>query len=540
MATKQKQTRARSSAAAIPLSAPKIADGSTRPKANATFMKGGDSAFFFNWKPALRDARNEVVMSYNDAVSRTVDAVHNSGWLAGCIEQSKGDMIGGTGLRLAHKPDQTALTGWTPKELNDWSRMVERRFEMWCDDPNECDANAKHPMSALQEQAVDSFYTHGEVLGLLPLVERPNAITQTKLKLLPAHKLSQDTIESMGLIQGITHGAWGVPLKYRINMPTNYGVEQPLEIMAYDQTRKQVLHIFKGAAGQMRGITPFVHVLKTLRQFDQLSDATLTKALMDAIFAATVESQSPTNDILQALQDEGEQGIGGASVTDYLAAKTAWYENTKIDLGRSGRIAHLYPGEKLSFNTTSRISGDYEAFVKILLRELARCMGLSFETITGDYSGATYSSVRMSSSSLWPLTLSRRKHISARLMQDVFEAWLTEEIMSGRIPFKGGVFAFMAQRKFVCRADWRGPPKPQADDLKAAKAMEVLKRLGIASDEQLCSELGTDYEDVYEQRAREKELREELDLPDGDTLTPDPTGDELLNDNPNPVKKESA
>lgn len=70
--------------------------------------------------------------------------------------------------------------------------------------------------------------------------------------------------------------------------------------------------------------------------------------------------------------------------------------------------------------------------------------------------------------------------------------------------------------------------------------MEVLKRLGIASDEQLCAELGTDYEDVYEQRARERDLREELDLPDGDTLTPDPTGDELLNDNPNPVKKENA
>jgi lambda family phage portal protein len=384
---------------------------------------------------------------------------------------------------------------------------------------------------------VDSFYTHGEVLGLLPLIDRPNALTQTKVKLLPAHKLVQDTIDSIGLVQGITHGAWGFPLKYRVCMPVDYGVEQAVDIMAYDQTRKQVLHIFKGVAGQMRGITPFVHVLKTLRQFDQLSDATLTKALMDAIFAATVESQSPTTEILQALQDEGEQGIGGASVTDYLAAKTAWYENTKIDLGRGGRIAHLYPGEKLAFNTTSKISNDYEAFVKILLRELARCMGLSFETVTGDYSGATYSSVRMSSSSLWPLTLSRRKNIVARLMQDVFEAWLTEEIMSSRVPFKDGAFAYMAQRKFVCRADWRGPPKPQADDLKAAKAMEVLKRLGIASDEQLCSELGTDYEDVYEQRAREKDLREELDLPEGDTLTPDPTGDELLNDNPNPAKE---
>lgn len=534
MARKQNQ-KARSVVGASP-SAQVIADGGARPKANSQYMKGGDSAFYFNWRPALRDTNTDVQTSYVEAAARTVDAVHNSGWLAGCIEQSKANIIGGTGLRLAHNPDPDALSGWSKKEIAEWSRMVERRFEMWSNDKDECDANGKHTFGMLQEQVVDSYYTHGEVLGLLPLIDRPNSITKIKVKLLPAHKLVQDTVDSIGLQQGITHGAWGFPLKYRICLGTAYGVEQAVDVMAYDQMRQQVLHIFKGATGQVRGITPFVHVLKTLKQFDQLGDATLTKALMDAIFAATIESQSPTSDLLQALQDEDEQGIAGASVTDLLAAKTAWYENTKIDLGRSGRVAHLYPGEKLNFNTNSKMSGDYEAFVKILLRELARCMGLSFESVTGDYSGATYSSVRMSSSELWPITLSRRTHIAARFCQEVFQAWLDEEVGEGRIPFKGGAFAYMAMRKAVGRAMWRGPPKPQADDLKASKAMEVLKRLGIASDEQLCAELGTDYEDVYEQRAREKQLREELDLPDGDTLTPDPVGDALVAE----PKKEDA
>jgi capsid protein len=38
------------------------------------------------------------------------------------------------------------------------------------------------------------------------------------------------------------------------------------------------------------------------------------------------------------------------------------------------------------------------------------------------------------------------------------------------------------------------------------------------TDEQICAELGQDWEDVYEQRAREKELRKKFDLPEGDTL----------------------
>jgi lambda family phage portal protein len=499
-------------------------------------MKGEASPFYFNWRPALRDSNTDVAVGYTQAAARTIEAVQNSGWLAGCIEQSKGNIIGGSGLRLALKPDAVALKQ-DPKSLSDWSRMVERKFEAWGADVDECDASGKHTLGMLQEQVVDSFYSHGEVLTLLPRLERGNAISNLKIKMMPAHKLSQNTVEQIGKHQGVTMGAWGYPMKYEICMPTAYGIEQDVDILARTEDGlQQVLHIFKGQAGQVRGITPFVHVLKTLKQYDQLSDNVLQKAMIDAIFAATMESAMPTNDVLQALQDDEEQGINGAGIVDLLAAKAAWYENSKFDLGRGGKIAHLYPGEKFNLTTATRISGDYEAFAKFLLRELARCVGLSFEAVTGDYSGATYSSVRMSSSELWPLTVSRRMHIAARWMQSVFVSWLDEEIMTGRTPFPGGPFAYMAQRKAVVRTDWRGPPKPQADDLKAAKAMEVLKRLGIASDEHLCAELGTDYEDVYEQRAREKQMREDLDLPEGDTLEKDdPEADALIAD-----KKEDA
>lgn len=485
-------------------------------------MKGGASPFYHSWHPALRDAHSDVHASYTQAAARTIDAVQNSGWLAGCIEQSKGNIIGGTGLRLALKPDANAMKA-DPKQMSEWARMVERRFEAWGADPDECDAGGKDTLGGMQEQVVDSYYTHGEALSLLPRLDRSNSISLLKVKVLPPHKLSQDTLDTIGMHQGITMGAWGYPLKYRIGLGTAYGIEEDQDIMARTPDGlRQVLHTFKGLPGQVRGITPFVHVLKTLKQYEQLSDNTLQKALIDAIFAATVESQMPTADVLQALQDDDEQGIGGAGIMDLLEAKTDWYDNTRIDLGKGGKIAHLYPGEKLELKTSTRISGDYEAFAKFLLRELARCVGLSFEAVTGDYSGATYSSVRMSSSELWPLTLSRRTHIVARWLQMVFQEWLDEEIMSGRMPFPGGPFAYMAQKKMIIRTDWRGPPKPQADDLKASKAMEVLKRLGIASDEQLCAELGTDYEDVYEQRAREKEMREDLGLPDGDTLQPTP------------------
>lgn len=52
--------------------------------------------------------------------------------------------------------------------------------------------------------------------------------------------------------------------------------------------------------------------------------------------------------------------------------------------------------------------------------------------------------------------------------------------------------------------------------------------MGVVSDEMICNDLGVDYDDVYEQRASEAKKRKALDLPDGDTMTPDPVGDALV------------
>ena len=38
--------------------------------------------------------------------------------------------------------------------------------------------------------------------------------------------------------------------------------------------------------------------------------------------------------------------------------------------------------------------------------------------------------------------------------------------------------------------------------------------MGVITDETICAEIGTDWEDVYEQKARERDLRKKLKLPE--------------------------
>ena len=49
-----------------------------------------------------------------------------------------------------------------------------------------------------------------------------------------------------------------------------------------------------------------------------------------------------------------------------------------------------------------------------------------------------------------------------------------------------------------------------------------------AAEHAQAGDLGVDWDDVYDQRAREGKKRKDLKLPDGDTMTPDPLGDKLV------------
>ena len=184
----------------------------------------------------------------------------------------------------------------------------------------------------------------------------------------------------------------------------------------------------------------------------------------------------------------------------------------------------MSPGDELKFHGAEHPSDTYESFAKFLLREIARCLGLTYEEFTGDYAGATYSSVRMATSTMWMLTIYRRVNIIAPFLDPIFEAWLEEDIENGWTPFPGGVDGFIENRAAAARAHWRGPAKPQADDFKFAKAVETLRNMGVITDEWICGEMGEDWEDVYEQRAREAEKRAALDLPDGTPQAPTPPG----------------
>jgi lambda family phage portal protein len=487
---------------------------------SALFMGNNQSPIMNNWRPSMRETQDDVRQSWTLANARAIDTIQNSGWIAGGLQSAVGKAMG-AGLRLVAKPDTTIVKfeGLKAEDGSDidaegWARFVERRWEQWANNPLECDALARQTVAQLTKAAYKTWYATGEIVATLPFYKDKLSRTGTKVLLLPPSKLSQTTNPTRRVVQGVQMDERGRPYAYLFRRRDGYGVERDVPVLARDgANRPQVIHVYEGLPGQVRGITPLVPALKVVRQYDQLADATLTAALIQTIFAATVESDAPTMDILNALITEDQQGVGGR-LEDFLAARMGWHSSTTIDLSGQGKIAHLFPGEKLEFKRSEHPNTNYENMVKILLREIAKCMGITVEQLTGDYTGVTYTGVRMGESDNWQTTLDRRQNVLVPFVQPVYEAWLEEEIESGVIRFPGGIAGFLENRAGAVRAEWRGPPKPQADDLKSAKAHETYRAMGVVSDSMIADDLGVRIEDVYEARKREAAMREKFQLPD--------------------------
>jgi len=479
----------------------------SRPTPGAAYMRNEQMPMFFRWHPALRDSSDDVKAAWRLATARSIDVIQNNGFLAGAIEQSCGSVVG-LGLRLNAKPNAVAL-GWTQEQANAWSRHVEMRFSLWTENARACDAGGRFTFGQILAQAYRHWMATGEILATLPWIRKAGTQFGTKIKLLPAWRLSTDS-ELPDLCSGVRLDAVGGPRAYRLKFKNGYGGEDQIEVAAEDAYgRPLVVHIFDGEPDQVRGISPFTSVLKVTRQFDQLADATLTTTLIQTIFAAMFKSAAPTEEVLEAMKSTAEQTDPG--IAGMLSAKADWYKQTDINLGQHGKILHGFPGDELQFFRTEHPNASYEPFAKFLLRECSRAAAMTYEEFTGDYKGATFTSNKMGTTVIWPRVLYRRRHIVAPLAQRAYEAWLEEDIESGGTPYPGGVPAFLAQREAACQAFWLGPTKPQADDEKSAKAAKIKQEIGLP-DAVVFEEYGIDPDDAYEQAKREQDRREELGL----------------------------
>ena len=481
------------------------------------YMRGGRSVAMSRWSPGIREAQDDVAAAWEKAAARATDAIINSGWLSGAIEQCVANTVG-TGLRLKAQPENETF-GMSNAEAQKWARLVEQRFELWRQRPEECDIHGMRSFGQLQDAGFRGWLATGEILSEAVWRKRPWNRYGTKIRVLPAYRLSRKDDQLNRVRTGLVLDGDDRPIAAMIRTHDPVMGWQEKRMAMRDAYGRRLLgHFHDGPLGAYRGIGPLVPVLQVVRQFDELSDATLAGQILRTLYAAVIESEMPTQEALQALltdQEQARMAVGGESPFDaYLDMIAGFYEAGGIDFGRNARVAHLMPGDKLNLKQAEAPSTDYKAYADDLKREIARALGMTFESFTGEYQGASYNSNSYGTTEIFQVTMARREKIVAPFCQFAYEAWLEEEIEAESIPFPGGIENFIANRAAASRAIWRGSPKPLADILKAAKAFEALDRMGVMSQGQISDALGADIEDVYAARQQEAAMRKQYQLPE--------------------------
>ncbi len=485
--------------------------------------RAGDSAYAaaglnsdatVNWHPSLGSADADLLPERDLTVARMRDVSRNNGWVAG-VAQSQIDGTIGRGLRLVATPDWRSL-GQTREWGQTVGREIERRWRLYTEDPGFwIDAARRRNLAGLLTTAHWSWFHTGEILALARWGAARPSPWRTYFQMVDSDRLSnaQGAPDSDRLRGGVELGPEGEPLAYHIRKAHPGEIfTAGARVWEWERVprdtphgRRMVIHAFKDdRPEQSRGKPPITSIIEDTRLLDRFEKNTAAAAVTQALYAAAFES--PLDPALAA------DVLGGAGdVTAYQEARSEFH--AKRDIRLNGvKIPHLFPGEQLKLTSPGQPGQTFEAFEATFLRRIAACSGQSYEQVSKDYSKTNYSSARAAMLETWKFYNGHGSWMEVNFANQIYALWLEEELDAGAIDV-GSAPDFDEAKAAWCRCRWIGPGKGYIDPVKEAQAAKLRMDNGVSTLERECAEQGLDWEEVQEQRAREREFLAGLELP---------------------------
>lgn len=481
-----------------------------------------------NWNPPIMGPDQKVNRVKEMADARGIDVIQNDGLMTGAIHTHR-DGIVGSQYRLSAKPKWRAIPGATEAWAEEFRLYVETRFNLIADS-TKCwlDASGTMTLTDMVRLAVGGFVPTGEVLATVEWIDdNPRRPCKTAIQMVSPSRLTNPnlTADTQTLRRGVQKDAKGRPLGYWFSSahPGDYYTESGGMTWQYVPAEKpwgrpQVIHIVeKMAPDQTRGIADMVSSMKQMKMTSKFQDITLQNAVVNATYAAAIESDLPSEALFASL-GAGGGGMKGL-LSDYMGALAEY-------IGDSGNIAidgvkmpHLFPGTKLNMKPAGTPGGIGQPFEESLIRGICAPLGLSYEQFSKNYTNTNYSSARASLAETFKFMQSRKKVVADRFATSVYVLWLEEEINNpnSKIPLPPGydrsifyIDAVINEALTACA--WLGAARGQIDEMKETQAAILRINSGLSTREKEVGLQGEDYREVLEQLGREKKLIDELGL----------------------------
>lgn len=500
--------------------------------ANERMGGGYDGASRFDrdmatWFPLSGSADMNILPEKALMDARSHDVLRNDGYVRAGANIRKDSIVGAMFL-LNSRPNANVL-GLDETWSKEFQEEVETKFTLYAESP-ECwiHAGRKMTFTDIIRLAVGMDVAVGEFLATVEWLRDRGRPYHTAFQVVDLDRLGTPYTEVEGprLRGGVRMDHWGAPQGYYIrNAHPGEWDSAAAFTWKYVPARKpwgraQVIHNFEQLRpDQSRGVSDLVTALKEIRITRKFRDITLQNAVLNATYAASIESDLPTEAVYNMMDGGSAPAGAGNAIAQYaqqfLGAVASYVGNSRNIHIDGVKIPHLFPGTKLNLQPVGKDSNIGSDFEKSLLRYVAANLQVDYHELSRDFSDANYSNIKASIAATGRAMQAKKRRGASRIGSMMFRLWFEEALNRGDItsmPRNAPNFYEGLNAEAYTACDWIGATLGQIDELKETQAAVLRLKYNLSTLEDEAGRLGKDWRRLLAQAERERIEREERGL----------------------------
>ena len=398
---------------------------------------------------------------------------------------------------------------------------IEAAWTRWARAAN-CHTGGKLHFPDLERFCMGQIFEAGEVLIRLHRVAMPGSAVPLALEVIEPERLADHysigrAPNGNAVRMGVEVDGFHRPVAYWLHQvhPGDVAVgaggpDQLVRVPAADMMHLYLVDRWPQTRGE-----PWLHAAaRRLNDMDGYSEAEIVAARGAASYMAFIKT--PDNSPLPPDGQEADQ------------------RQVAIE---PGMVEQLPPGWDIVMNNPNRPNPNMDPFMRLMLREVAAGVGVSYESLSRDYSQSNYSSSRLAlldDRDLWRIL---QGWFIRSFRAELHRVWLEAAVRAGAV--RGlGVAEYLDNRERYEAARFKARGWSWVDPTREVAAYKEAVRCGFTTVADVIAQTagGADIEDVLEGRRAELDLMDELDLEfdtDPERLA---TGAPVPDDSPEPAE----
>ena len=414
----------------------------------------------------------------------------------------------GSGIQLESR--LMMQTRGLDRTLEPNTRLNEQIEDAWHDWSERCDVRGQLNLLEMQRFVVHSLARDGEALihhGITP--DRELVLELLEPELLDVNYSTPEARDGTLFVLGVQIDAVGRPIGYAILGHNPEDLRQIRKNVPYHLfiSADQMLHLYeKEYSDQLRGFPWASASLILMNHLKEYEHNLLVKARIHASITYFLKSMSP----------ELSSKYGRSQVVD----EDKNYKR-KVITSEPGSVQELPPGTEIDTPSLNGTDLNHEVYLRQTMQLAASGVGLSYESLSGDYSKSNFSSSRLARLQEQNTFRTVQQMVVDKFLRPIFNQWIQNEVQTGRIRLSRNQLQQLISSRRAAR--WILPGFVSVDPEKTTRADILALDAGLKSRTEILASEGKDFTNLVKQIQQERDLLYEAGL--DELAEPNPTND---------------